>query len=443
MFQPITVLKSWSLLLLCSLFMQGCKPAPEPVSSTPATAEVQLEQLAADYVKLVLALGQHDADYVDAYYGPPLWAEQAAASELSAAEIANQALQLREAWLSAPVEDNPMYTLRRHALDRQLVALAAHATALASGQRSSFEQQSRDLYDTVPPEHEFAEFDALLQQLQQLVPGEGNLTERVQAYRQQFVIPADKLDQVFVRAIAECRQRTLKHISLPAGENFELEYVQDKPWSGYNWYKGKAFSLIQINSERPIDISRAVDLGCHEGYPGHHTYNALLEQNLVEQQGWVEFSVYPLFSPQSLIAEGTANYGIEMAFPGDEKWQFERDVLYPLAGLNPARAQEYHQFLQLLGKLSYAGNEVARQYLNQQIDAEQAVQLLMQYSLNSEAEARQRLRFFDKYGAYVINYNWGKDLVKAYVEQADTDAMRWQRFIRLISTPQVPSSLSW
>ena len=32
-----------------------------------------MNALAERYVKLVLALGQHDADYVDAYYGPPEW----------------------------------------------------------------------------------------------------------------------------------------------------------------------------------------------------------------------------------------------------------------------------------------------------------------------------------------------------------------------------------
>jgi hypothetical protein len=50
----------------------------------------------------------------------------------------------------------------------------------------------------------------------------------------------------------------------------------------------------------------------------------LLEKNLLRDRGWIEFSVYPLFSPQSLIAEGTANYGIEVAFPPAERLQFER-----------------------------------------------------------------------------------------------------------------------
>ena len=46
-----------------------------------------------------------------------------------------------------------------------------------------------------------------------------------------------------------------------------------------------------------------------------------------------------LFSPQSLIAEGTANYGIEVAFPRAERVEFERDVLFPLANIDSARGE--------------------------------------------------------------------------------------------------------
>ncbi len=43
-----------------------------------------MNALAERYVKLVLALGQHDADYVDAYYGPPEWQKDAEASKAHA-----------------------------------------------------------------------------------------------------------------------------------------------------------------------------------------------------------------------------------------------------------------------------------------------------------------------------------------------------------------------
>ena len=87
-------------------------------------------------------------------------------------------------------------------------------------------------------------------------------------------------------------------MELPAGENFKIEYVTGKTWSAYNWYQGGFQSVIQVNTDLPVFIDQAIDLACHEGYPGHHVYNVLLEQRLVQERGWLEFSVYPL-SPRS------------------------------------------------------------------------------------------------------------------------------------------------
>jgi hypothetical protein len=231
-------------------------------------------------------------------------------------------------------------------------------------------------------------------------------------------------------------------IELPANENFELEYVTDKPWSGYNWYRGNSQSLIQINTDFPTYISRAVDLGCHEGYPGHHTFNALVEKHLVDDKGWLEYSLYPLFSAQSLIAEGSGNYGIDLAFPGNDRVEFEKSVLFPLAGLDPAEADRYYELLALLDQLSYAGNEAARDYLNGDISAAEAAQWLVEYSLSSPDRAEQRVRFFDSYRSYVINYNLGKDMVKNYVERGTDDPREhWQRFEHMLSSPMLPADL--
>jgi hypothetical protein len=200
-----------------------------------------------------------------------------------------------------------------------------------------------------------------------------------------------------------------------------------------------------VNTDLPIYIDRAVDLACHEGYPGHHVYNALLEQHLVKQRGWTEFTVYPLFSPQSLIAEGTANYGIEVAFPGNERIAYEQKTLFPLAGLDPSRAPEYYEVQALVEQLSYAGNEAARRYLNGQVDAEGATKWLERYALMPRERAAQRVRFFDQYRSYVINYNYGKDLVRTFIESrggtADKPERRWQEFETLLSSPRLPSGL--
>ena len=417
---------------------------------TPAAAQAAqtktgaMDRIAEEYVKLVLAVGQHDADYVDAYYGPPEWKKAAETTKLSLDGIAARAHDVvAQLGRERPSADE-MQRLRHRYLERQLSALTARVRML-KGERLSFDDESRALYDAVAPTYPETHFQEILDRLSKRFPGTGPLVDRYEAFRRAFVIPPDKLDSVFQRAIQACRQRTLVHVRLPADERFTVQYVTNKSWSGYNWYQGGFRSLIQVNTDLPIYIDRAIDLACHEGYPGHHVYNVLLEKNLVKDRGWMEFTVYPLFSPQSLIAEGTANFGIDVAFPGTDRVEFEKTTLFPLAGLDAARAADYYEAQALVDQLAYAGNEAARRYLNKEIDAAQAAAWLERYALMSHDRAAQRVRFFDQYRSYVINYNLGKDMVRRYIESRggtpDKPAKRWEEFERLISSPRLPSGL--
>jgi hypothetical protein len=406
-----------------------------------------MNDVAPAYVKLVLAVGQYDKDYVDAFYGPPEWKREAEASKRPLLEIASEASALIARLEAIPELADAMLRLRHAYLTRQLQALSTRV-AMLGGKRLSFDEESRALYDAVAPVNTEEHFREVRDELDSALPGRGgsaSLVERYEAFRKDFTIPKDNVDGVFRAAIAECRDRTLKHIALPPGESFTVEYVTGKSWSGYNWYQGNYKSLIQVNTDLPITIDRAIDLACHEGYPGHHVYNMLLEKNLVRDRGWVEYSVYPLFSPQSLIAEGSANFGIEMAFPGHERVEFEKARLYPLAGLDPARAEEFERVWQIVDRLAYAGNEAARRYLNGEIDAAAAARWLADYALYPRDRAEQRVRFIDQYRSYVINYNLGKDIVRKFVEShggtPDNPAKRWEVFAMLLSSPRLPSQL--
>jgi hypothetical protein len=405
-----------------------------------------MNRLAERYVRLVLAMGPHDADYVDAYYGPAEWRTEAEAEKMTlpAIDAAAAALAREIAAAAPPAEADELTRLRHVYLARQLQALRARV-AMLSGRKMSFDEESKALYDAVAPTNTPAEFEKVLADLAARLPGEGPLVQRYEAFRRGFVVPRGRLDAVFKAAIEGCRSRTLKHVALPPGESFSVEYVTNKSWSGYNWYQGNYRSLIQVNTDLPIYVDRAIDLACHEGYPGHHVYNVLLEKHLVRDRGWIEFSVYPLFSPQSLIAEGTANFGIEVAFPRAERLAFERETIFPAAGLDPSGAGRYYEVLALVDRLSYAGNEAARQYLNGGIDARAAAGWLERYGLYSRERAEQRVRFIDQYRSYVINYNLGKDMVARYVESrggtASSPDRRWQIFEGLLSSPRLPSAL--
>jgi hypothetical protein len=406
-----------------------------------------MNTLAERYVRLVLAMGQHDADYVDAYYGPPEWRTEAEGARTSLAEIQSRASTLAQDLAAAapPASADELTRLRHGYLVRQLEALRARASIVA-GTKLRFDDESKALYDAVAPTHSAAEFQQVLDQLEARLPGQGSLVERYDRFRSGFIIPKDRLDATFKAAIDGCRSRTLQHVTLPPGESFTVEYVTNKSWSGYNWYQGNYRSLIQVNTDLPIYVDRAIDLACHEGYPGHHVYNVLLEKNLVRDRGWTEFTVYPLFSPQSLIAEGTANYGIDVAFPRAERLEFERAVVFPAAQLRADQVSQYYEVLALVDRLSYAGNEAARRYLNGEMDRAAAVDWLEQYGLYSRPRAEQRVRFIEQYRSYVINYNLGKDMVAAYIEgrggTPSNPSARWDEFTRLISSPRLPSGLT-
>jgi len=396
-------------------------------------------------MKLVLAVGEHDENYVDAYYGPAAWRDEIKRAGMSLEAIQRSATSILETLRGTIIHPaDEMTEMRKRYLIKQLEAMIARIGMLG-GKQMSFEEETQALYDVKPPVHTEQDFQEILRGLESLLPGSGPLADRYETFRKSFVISTEKLDAVFQAAIAECRSRTRIRVELPANERFNLEYVKNKPWSGYNWFKGNGFSLIQINADLPIHIDRAVDLAAHEGYPGHHVYNTLLEKNLAKERDWVEFTVYALFSPQSLIAEGTANFGIDVVFPGNQRIQFEQDVLFPLAGLDHRRVAQYYIIHQLVVRLNYAHNEAARRYLDGKFTREEAEEFLMTYALMSRERARQRVHFIDTYRSYVINYNLGQDLVKGHIESgggtADRPEVRWEQFIRLLSSPQVPSNL--
>lgn len=424
------------LLPLLMAFAISCSPQQKP----------GIDEISEAYVKLVLRIGQYDTDFVDAYYGPEEWKPvETTATGAPPESFVQETNTLLDNLESVNLKGFNELELARHAmLKKQLLAVRTKLEMMR-GKSFDFDTEAQLLYDAAPPHHSAAHFDSLLNDLDKALPGTGSIPERYAAYASLFVIPKEKLDTVFKAAITEARKRTDQHFNLPDNENFVLEYVNNKSWSGYNYYQGNSQSLIQLNTDFPIYIERAIDLACHEGYPGHHVFNALLEQNLVNGRGWKEFSVYPLFSPQSLIAEGSANYGIDVAFPGEERMVFEKGVLFPLAGIDPGKADQYYEIQTLRSKLDYAGNEAARAYLNGKINREEAALWLEKYLLYEPERALQRTRFFDQYRSYVINYNMGRDLVASYVAKqggtADNPDKRWEVFKVLLSSPNTAGSL--
>ena len=233
----------------------GAEPAPSGAAQKTrdlasfAGETVTVDLIAERFVKLALDIGQHDLDFVDAYHGPEEWAAEAKNAKRDLQTLEHEARTLINALSGLEgATDQP----RGAMLSKNLVA-ALTRVRMARGETFSFDEETQLLYDATVPNYDPAVFDQALSVIGSLMPGEGPLNRRVDDFRASLAIPEDKLDAVFTRALEECRARTLKHYTLPDTEQFQLGYVRDKPWSGYNWYQGGFESLIEINTDLPGD----------------------------------------------------------------------------------------------------------------------------------------------------------------------------------------------
>lgn len=431
----VVIISVISVILICSF------------TNKSEEASKQMNTIAEKYVKLVLRVGQYAPNYVDAYFGPEEWqpAESNKEDTFPYDKFIGEADDLINSL--DKIDDSALDKIllqRKHVLAKQLIA-AKTKIEMTNGKKFSFDEETSKLYDAVAPVHTDEYFQAIIDKLDKELPGKGDINTRWENFRKDFLVPEEKLDTVFKTAVKECRKRTLQHFDLPAGESYNVEYVKGQSWGAYNWYKGNSHSLLQVNTDFPIFISRIIDLASHEGYPGHHVRNIMLDQVLYHKNGWVEYSINLLFNPMSPIDEGSANYGIEVAFPGKERIEFEKKVLFPLAGIDSSKAEKYYEISDLMNGLKYTSTEAARKFINNEMSLDELTGWYSKYSLYSPEKAKSSLRFIETYRGYIINYTVGKEVVANYIESnggtEENPEKRWQLFKELISTPHTVSDL--
>jgi hypothetical protein len=397
-------------------------------STTTAPA---LDAAAESYVRLVLALGERDADSLDTYHGPAEWQADARARFATLPDIQAAAASLAARLASSGTGGDEV---RRQFLIRQVRAVAARID-IVRGARPRFGDEARALYglDVSAGEHG-AEAASVRAAIDRLLPGRGDLSARHASFDRTFLIPSDRLRSVLSRAIEGCRAATRAHVSLPPDERVDVQYVGDLPWSAFTRYQGRFASRIRVNASLPLTVDRALDLACHEAYPGHHTIDSLLD---VRFAGRVELLVKPLFSPQSLLHEAASSLAGALAFPEPARLAFERDELFPLASLDPAGAERYVRIGRLVDELHGVQADIARRYLDGDLDFPRGAAALERDALMPSADTT--LKFLNQYRSYAATYTIGRDAVSRYLDAhapgGDGEKDRWRAYVELVTDP--------
>ena len=429
-----------SIAWIAAAAILGCS---HPTGLRPSAQAFTLDTIATDYVRLVLALGERDPDSLDFAAVSPRLREAVHQSYPTYEAIDHDTAHLLAQLNSLPIPKEQQ--ARAQSLTHQLEAIHARI-ALLEGQTPGFDNEARVLFQTERlPDHSERERAALRQRiLGMLPPSKRSPSEAYAAYSRRFLIPPDRLPSVMTAALGACRRQTLAHLELPANESVDLAFVGNKPWSAFSRFQGNAHSTIQINVSLPVTVDQALELACHEGYPGHHVFNTLRDIALAQKQHLPEAEVQPTFSPQSYLSESAAAYAPRLAFSESERIRVERDLLFPLAGLPPAEAGRYVTLSNLVRGLDSAEPAIARQYLDGELEFVRAAQRLEAETLMEHSEAT--LLYLNEYRSYMLAYTDGPRRVAAQIGEPeangttpaqDRSTTAWKRYKDLTETVAV------
>jgi len=406
-------------------------PAPDPV--------------ARDYITLALRLDQHIPGLVDGYFGPADLKATVDMEQLrSPARLRDDATALRDR-LTSEV-DGPD---RRAWLDVQLVALETQAAGLAGESLPYLDYVTR-CFSYTPPRYADERFDAAAARIEELLPGDTPLAERLDAWDAQFIVPLDRLPGVVEWLVSRFRDQAAADFGLPDGEDLRVSLVTGQPWSAYNWFDGGRRSRVDVNTDLPVRASDLIGLVAHEAYPGHHLEHAWKEADLVDTQARLESSILLINTPECLISEGLADLGVRFASPAQGRVDllveiYERAGL-PFTGDRAATREAAEVSVALteererLGAIS--GNAAIRRHADGQSHDEVATYLRDVGRYPAE-RAEKSLEFIEDplWRTYVFVYAEGEALLRRWLESV-AEPERAARFGRLLHEQLTPAAVT-
>ncbi len=388
----------------------------------------------ADYLRLTLEIDKHIDGYLDAYYGPAALRDEVRAAPLRPpADLLADVDRLEQ---SIPIDD----PIRALYLAATLRAIECTVRMLA-GETFDYLEETHRLYDIRPqlaPESRLLAAHNALDSLLPELPG-GSLAARLDAWRKQYEIEPARALQLLELARAETRRRTAALIELTDDESVEVRLTSGQPWSAYNWYLGGGRSLIEFNTDLPLNALNLLGTFAHEGYPGHHTEATLKEIELYQRRDYAEQAALLLHSPAAVISEGIATMALEIIFPNGSHHEWNAEVLLPAAGLpvEPGVADRLRRISTAAEALRYVNGNAAILYHTGLINKAGAIDYMQTYGLATPERAAKSVSFFTHplYRAYIFTYSIGYDLIAATADPAAT-------FGRLLTEQVLPSELA-
>lgn len=390
--------------------------------------------LIREYLLLGLRFDRVEDGYVDSFTGDPAL-RRAVQSEPQPdpADLARQAERLLGE-LPAGLEEPRALFIGSH-----LRALACAGRKFA-GEQVGFVDEVEAYFDVRISKGDPDRYREAHAALDDALGGTGPLADRIQAYRAAEEIPPERLEEAIHAFSSALRDRVRATFPLPARETITYEVVTDKPWSGFNYYKGDYQSTVAVNADLKQQMSNLPRLVAHESYPGHHTEHCRKEERLVAGQNQAEQTIFLVNTPQCLMAEGLADLALYAAVgPQWGSWAAE---IYADLGLR-FDGERAAAISDATAALADVRQDAALMLHDEHRDVDDVVAFLKRWLLVNDERARQTLRFLSSplWRAYTSTYVEGYRLLRGWLDARPDGVSLTERFGRLLDEPLIPSSL--
>jgi hypothetical protein len=322
----------------------------------------------------------------------------------------------------------------------QLRGLRTYAGVLA-GEEIPYADEVERCYGVRPVPTDEARYQEVHERLDELLPGEGTLMERREAWREANRVETQRLVPAVRAVLDDLRERTRELFGLPEGEDIRLEPVHDEPWWAFNYYQGGLVSKVVVNVDLPTTAADAVHLAAHEGYPGHHTEHAWKERLLVQEGGRLEETILLIPTPQSIVAEGIAEVGPEILIDDDALGRLTRLLADHGIAYDATRARAIDEALEPLRTVPV---DVGLMLHEEGRSVEEAVAYVQRWSLHDAERAAHTVSFVTDptWRAYPITYSAGRDVCRAWVggdparfRRLLTEQIRVSELVAALSSP--------
>lgn len=390
---------------------------------------------ARSFVELAFAIDKLLPGYVDAYFGPPELRKSVDAKEKPQLQELSSTL---DRIIDTTYQEATLPERRREYLTAELKAMQT-TMKIIKGEKISIIEETQGLYGLTPNWTDESVFENAHRELDSLLPGSGSIAERMEDFRNKTIIPGEKLETIVINLAADFQSKTLKMTALPEDEKCKFSFVQDKPWSGYNWYLGKYSSRIDINTDFPTFVGFLPHLIAHESYPGHHCEHAVKEKELYQEREHLEHSILLSNTPSAVISEGIAENALEIVTTPEEIAEIYQNILHQ-ADLKDVNGNQIHKINEArlpLGKVSI--NRILLLH-GQDASDEDVIDYGIQYALINEKRSRKSLEFLKDplWRSYGSLYPLGYELVQNYINRG-TD--KKERFLMLLQEPLTTTHL--